>query len=228
MTRLCLSLAAPALLLTAGGLCAPAGAQVFTESADAGSLPATAMTVSGSGPLSRILGSLSTADQLDMFIIEIASPSTFSAATRNLGGSFMSDTQLFLFSLAGVGIAKNDDIDEIDYLSQLPAGDPAYAALSPGLYVLGISPYGVLPTIVANPTSIAQCVFPFQPFTGVTGPLHGDAPVVGFGTVSGVASTGNYAIELTGATMVAVPTPAATSLLAVGAAAVMTHRRRSR
>jgi hypothetical protein len=215
-------------LLFAAGVASPALAQVFTETTDAGTLPGAALPITGSGPLTRINGSLGAAagDQIDLFIINIVSPSTFSAATRNLGQSFMSDTQLFLFSLDGVGIAKNDDIDEINYLSDLPVGDPAYASLTPGLYILGIAPYGVLPTIVTNPTSTTQSVFPFQPFTGVTGPLNGSAPMIGFGTISGFASTGDYAIDLTGTA--AVPTPAAASLLALGAAAGLTRRRRTR
>lgn len=226
-----LSTARPLALLSvvlAAGVASPALAQVFTETTDAGTLPAAALPITGSGPLTRINGALSATagDQIDLFIINIVSPSIFSAATRNLGESFMSDTQLFLFSLDGVGIAKNDDIDEINYLSHLPAGDSAYASLTPGLYILGIAPYGVLPTIVTNPTTTNQSVFPFQPFTGVTGPLNGNAPMIGFGTISGFASTGDYAIDLTGASMVVIPTPAAASVLALGAAAGLTRRRR--
>jgi len=202
-------------------------ADVHNEAGDAGTFPNTAQTITGSGPLTRINGSLNRAvgDVIDMLLITISDPASFSAATVRPSASFMDDTTLFLFRLDGTGIAKNDDIDEVNYLSLLPVGASQYADLSPGEYVLGIAPYGVLPSVVTNPTSTTQLVFPFQPYTGVTGTLNGLLPMLGYGEISGPGSTGDYAINLTGASMVTVPTPAAAVLLGLGSLSAGRRRR---
>ncbi len=216
-----------ALLVGVGCCGALARADVHNEIGDAGAFPNTAQTIAGSAPLTRINGSLNRTgrDLIDMFVITISDPASFSATTVRLGSSYMDDTTLFLFHLDGSGIAKNDDIDEVNYLSLLPVGASQYANLSPGQYVLGISPYGVLPAVVTNPTSTNQLVFPFQPYTGVTGTLNGLLPMIGFGEISSPSATGDYAIDLTGASMVSVPTPAAALLLGLGGLAAGRRRR---
>lgn len=215
------------LFASAGCYIAAARADVHTEIGDAGALPNTAQLIAGSGPLTRINGSLGRAggDVIDMFRITISDPASFSAATTQLGESFMDDTTLFLFRVDGTGIAKNDDIDEVNFLSLMPVGDSHYAGLAPGDYILGIAPYGVLPAVVTNPTSTNQLVFPFQPYTGVTGTLNGLLPMLGYGEISSPAATGDYAINLTGASMVSVPSPAAAALLALGGLVAGRRRR---
>jgi hypothetical protein len=79
---------------------------------EAGDSLATAGVVTG-GPASSIAGSLlsfgscaSTANDVDMYLIRICDPATFSATT--VGGTTM-DTQLFLFDSAGLGVVLDDD-----------------------------------------------------------------------------------------------------------------------
>lgn len=215
------------ILLAGIGCCnTEARADVHAEAGDAGAFPSTAQLIGGSGALVRINGWLNrgAGDVIDMFRITISDPANFSAATARLGENFMGDTTLFLFRVDGTGIAKNDDIDEINLLSLLPVGDGQYSGLAPGEYVLGIAPYGVLPAVVSNPTSTHQLIFPFQPYTGVTGTLNGLLPMLGYGEIASPAATGAYAIDLTGASMVSVPSPAAAALLGLGG--LMAGRRR--
>jgi hypothetical protein len=71
---------------------------------DAGDLPATAQVPTGTGPLTSIIGTLSSTTDVDMYLINICDFNAFDATTT-VGG----DTQLWLFNLNGTGVMFNDD-----------------------------------------------------------------------------------------------------------------------
>jgi hypothetical protein len=103
-----------------GSACASSGcAQAWVESGDAGDLPATAQTVTGSGPIPGITGVLTSRDDVDMFKIQICDAAAFSADAINAATTF-ADTQLFLFDSDGYGIAFDDDDPQLSgYQSHL-------------------------------------------------------------------------------------------------------------
>ncbi len=216
-----------ALVLCAGA----ANAQVFNESADASGLAQTALSVTGSGALTQINGSLdytnaaAPADAMDFFLIDITNPAAFSATT--VGSSGMTDTVLYLFNTNGTGIAKQDDISGTNFLSTLPAGNALYSGLTPGQYVIGISSYGIAPARVAPPATFADLIFNVSPFTAVQAPYSASSVMVstyGVFDASGL-NGGAYRITLTGASYI--PSPATAGLLAAGAL-VATRRRRAK
>lgn len=92
-----------------------AGAIAFTETGDAGDLPPTAQVVSGTSgtPLESISGALTLTNGVsdsDLSEIYINSLSTFSASnTAFIVGSNNFDSQIYLFSANGLGLAGNDD-----------------------------------------------------------------------------------------------------------------------
>lgn len=122
----------------------PAQAIVWTESGDAGALPTTAQSTLPGGNITSITGELefdldAQLWDVDLFEILIGSPTLFSARTRgDDDNTFVSDPLLFLFSLDGFGLMRNDDADGSTLQSSLAAGD-AGAPTSPGRYLLGIA-----------------------------------------------------------------------------------------
>jgi hypothetical protein len=83
-----------------------------------------------------------------MYYIVADHPATFSAST--LGGATW-DTQLFVFTEAGVGVTMNDDSDGLQSL--LGAFDTCPYSAGPGLYFAAISRYN------ADPHDAAAGVF---------------------------------------------------------------------
>lgn len=188
------------------------GAQAipWAEVGDAGQLPSTAQFISVlAGPITSISGSTGPGDPVDAYLIWIITPATFSATT--VGGADW-DTQLFLFSTTGIGIATNDNAPG-SLQSTLPQGHPLFSSLPIGIYMLAVSGGD------AGPSSAAGLIFPGTT-TGVlaaTGP-GGSMPLTGW---SGSVNGGSYTIILTGVAIP--PSPAGIGLLAVAA---MTSRRR--
>jgi len=80
--------------------------QIFSEVADAGELPGTADVTTGVGAIAQIQGTLDSATDVDMFLVNVYDPASFSASTVN-GASF--DTQMWMFKLDGTGISFKDD-----------------------------------------------------------------------------------------------------------------------
>lgn len=72
---------------------------------DAGELINSAQAITGSGPLTAIIGGFAASDS-DMYAINICDAAAFNATT--VGGTGV-DTQLFLFDTTGLGISFNDD-----------------------------------------------------------------------------------------------------------------------
>jgi hypothetical protein len=209
-------------------LCATAGlasATTWNEGAEpaAGPWPilgATYETVTGSGPLTAINGSIVNSGDVDTYLINICDPAAFSASTDNLN-TIVDDTTLFLFRLDGTGIAKNDDVSGTNFLSALPVGNALYSSLTPGNYVLAVSYFGTVPFSTDPPTSLAQSTFDVFDFTGVIGPQNG--PAVTWADVSSADGSGAYQIALTGACFV--PAPGAAALLGLGGLALARRRR---
>jgi hypothetical protein len=77
--------------------------QPWHEVGDAGDLPGTAQAVTGTGPVSAIIGHADAGDA-DMYKIRICDVAHFSASTI----ADDNDSQLFLFDATGKGLAMND------------------------------------------------------------------------------------------------------------------------
>lgn len=88
-------------------LSAALSAQVWTETATgAGQTWSTSETPLGSGPLTRIQGTLAAGRSADIYLVRVDDPSTFRVSSVG-GASF--DTQLWMFRVDGRGIAFRDD-----------------------------------------------------------------------------------------------------------------------
>ncbi len=220
----CLSLCAAIFLAVA-----PAWAVTYTETGDAGQLRATAQPTAANQaaanqPLTAILGGLLGATDIDLFLINITSPSTFSATTVNATTGFL-DTALFLFDNNGRPIyANDDDPGGLSVNSTLPAGN----GLSPtvaGVYYLGISFSGAQPVNSSNITLFAS-----GNSTDVRGPnASATGPLTNWDT-SGIIPSGSfpasYRIDLTGATTAAVPEPTTFAFAVIGGIGLVGLRQR--
>ena len=225
-------------LLSAGlalGAANPAFAASYTEVGDPGDLvsgAAQAVTGAAGETITSIKGALSLTAGIsegDAYKIYINSPSTFSASTTGfVPGSNSLDSQLFLFTLSGVGIVGNDD-DGLSGGSQsaIPAGTSFVSSLTPGYYILLITGSG------QNPTSSGGLIFPSWTAgadpTGVYGPTGpgGSLAISSFGGSSNEG--GAYSIALTGVTtsaVSAVPEPSSVCLGLAGGLALLVMRRR--
>lgn len=217
--RLCL---APviALTMTTAALAGPE----WPETGDAGNLPATSQTPTGSGELKKISGQLEgfgpAGDYQDMYLIFIDKPQSFLASTSPLlGGSSSFDTMLWLFRADGTGLlGNNDGPDSSDSTLRGVATDGSGAAVTErGLYYIAISGFN------SNPVSQGGSIFNLNPQRPgeVSGPdgEGGEFPITGW---SGPGATGTYSIALEGVEFV--PSPGALALF--GIAGLARRRRR--
>jgi hypothetical protein len=186
--------------IVAGALSAQTWDETINGGGDAGELVGTAQIVAGSGALTEITGDNPTNNDRDLFLIRISNPAAFSATTNTNPGT-NADTQLWLFTSTGVGIAFNDDVAQPNYLSTLPVGNPLYNALTPGDYLIGVSPW------LNHATSSAGQMFP-NAYDTVVGPTNVGG---GTNTLSGWTlannELGTYRVTLTGAEYVFVAAP---------------------
>ena len=200
-------------------------AATYTETGDAGDLPATAQVISGAPAtsLTSLSGALTltngTSDS-DMFAIYINSPSTFSASlTAFVPGANNFDSQLMIFNSAGKGIQTDDDDPNTGApQSNLPAGGTLMSSQAAGVYYLLISGSGRYAVSGTN-----SLIFPN--FTdGTTDPtvVYGATGPGGANTITGYTGSsnegGNYTIALAGAQFVVVPEPSTWALVAAGVA----------
>jgi len=201
----------------------PVRAQVWTELAGTHNTAATAQSVGGTS-LTQISGSLATSNELDVYRFTITTPTTFSATTQSGNTAATTDTMLFLFTSAGVGIASNDDIvNKVNAAnnprSLLPAGNALYANLAPGQYLLAVGLYNNRPTS-ANGTIFTNDA------EGIFGPQNGGV-FTGQTNGSSQAAPAAYGIGLTGVA----PVPEPGTLLLTGAtglgAWIIRRRRRA-
>lgn len=176
-------------------------AQIWTEAGDAGKLPGSAQVIAaGTGALTRINGNfndpteaLGAGNDKDMYLINISSPTTFSATT--VGGS-TDDTQLFLLKADGRGVAHNDDSAATAqstltslFTSTLPAGN----------YYLCVTTYN------RDPVSGGGLIWNNTPFSTERAPDGPGAasPISGWQGESAFAPTpAAYSIFLTGCSYV--------------------------
>ncbi len=191
----------------------------WPEVGDAGSLPGTAQTVIGVGPLSKISGQLEgvpplpdrglMADFQDMYRIRINNPAAFFASTDLfLGGSSTFDSNLFLFTLDGRGLLANLGIGLSATITSLSNDGSNAELVAPGDYYLAIT--GGLNVPVAGPEQIFSFLLPNE-ISGPDGP-GGAFPITDW---TGPGQVGFYEIALQGA--VFIPAPASLSLLVLGA-----------
>ena len=184
--------------LTLGGA---AQAQSWEEQGDAGQLPVTAQFVAGSGPVTAINGNLGL-DDVDMYVLDITSPTTFSASTVN---TTVVDTQLYLFRLDGTGIVMDDD-DPSGTTLQSTLSSTFTASLAPGTYLLAVSGYDM------DPMAAGLEIWADTPFAVERAPdgLNPSGAVDSWGDLG--FDEGPYSITLTGTSFTAPPVVGACTL----------------
>ncbi len=201
----------------------------YAESIDAGqSINGGSYQVAAPGSpgssLTQITGSIVNTSDADIFQINILDPSAFSATTINaLTTGNGLDTVLWLFNSSGGAVIANDDANGTTLQSTLSS-----FLGTGGTFYLAISLSGNEPVNFANQLMFASNGDP----TAVRGPAGGvpgaqndfDPSGVGFG-----AFTGNYQIDLVGASVVPEPSVAATFILGslVSGALFFARRRRA-
>ena len=215
---------AVALVVALSAAGAASAGPEWVEQGDAGSLPASAQTISNtsSGTLTKISGQLQGNGQLgpgdleDMYVIQITDPQNFSATTTfEGGGSAEFDSQLWLFRLDGTGLLGNDDtfigppppgfgkggVVSGSTLGPMATDNTGQTIPGPGTYLLAISgPFDV-------PFSDGGPIFSFGSSTEISGPdgAGGGLPITEWqniglsGRGSFVGNLGAYTISVTGA-----------------------------
>lgn len=203
---------AVALMACAGA----AQAQVWVEIPDApDALPFTAQLTVGVGPLTTISGGGNfPGDTVDAYCIHIVDPLHFSATT--VGGTGQ-DTQLWLFTPAGIGVTFDDDDAGAGVLQSTITG---MFVPGPGHYILAISPYDR--DALDGAGSEIWADGPFGLERAPDGP-GAPGPVMGWGGFS--SDLDPYRITLTGATFCAVPAPGALALTVLGGVFALRRRR---
>ena len=204
----------------------PAVAATIAEIGDAGELPGTAQSSAGvqpfGTPLDSITGTIASEFDQDMFRLFINDPANFSASTNNAGTNLSvdSDTMLFLFNPAGLGLLFNDDdvFNPPTFKSNIPAGSFTGPE---GIYFVAVSLF------FNSPQSAGGAIFGglVRP-DGTRGPVGpgGSLPITSWALNPSPPQTGPYRIDLTGATFV--PEPSALFLLGLGVAGLAVIRRR--
>lgn len=188
--RLAVALAAVATMLVTTA--SPAHAATHTEVGDAPSL-VPGQTVTGADVLTSISGTVAAPDQPDLYRICVTGP--FSATTV---GSATFDTQLFLFTDGGAGVANghvsNDDAPVGNLRSTIPSSgtfaNGGTITYTPGPHYLAVSGFDNDPR-----DADGDRIFP-NTFGGVIHPEAGAGPLASW---SGGGATGDYTITLTGA-----------------------------
>lgn len=221
----------------------------WTEIGDAGDgIPFGGQQTMGLGSLDSISGSLSnfdgtwdsTDDHVDAFDFKVTDATAFFASLVAAdGGSFagdngFSDATLYIFDPSGDVVMGNDDKPGIfgySYLSD-PSTFPGGLTDSPGGLVNG-NEYTLVVTYRGNdPVDINGNLV--VEFSTLDKNLYGLSPNADTDFPNNWQNPGefsnndiNYTIALSGATFSAVPEPGSVTLLAMGALALFSRRRRS-
>jgi phosphate/sulfate permease len=204
----------------------------YTETGDAGDLPATAQVTTTSlgplTPLTSITGQTTQTNEIsdsDMYEVFITGTTAFTASTTAfVAGANNFDDQIALFNAAGVGIATNDDAANGGDQSSLTVAATSLLAGDYYLLISGSGRYAV--------DSSGNLIFPnFTDGTtdpsGTYGPSSTN-PIAGYTGNSNEA--GSYVIAISGAQFAAlVPEPSSLAAIVAGAGglALVLRRRRS-
>ena len=188
-------------------------ATVWNEASDAGNLPGTADIVAGTGALNQINGVFPGPNDIDMYLIRITDPNSFSAT--GTGGLPFGPPRIFLFDASGVGVAGYFDS------SNTGAALSSTFVTSPGLYYLAYSgfshPYDstTLGVVLWQPSPADTERAPDGP--AAANPVQDWSPsILPYGPT-------NYTINLTGAAYV--PEPGAATIALLGVMAGVLRRR---
>lgn len=214
------SFAATAILCAAAQ---PAAASDWIEprNQDAGEFVAFAQVPVGIGELETITGVLDgpvnpgfgqppgVPDFQDLFMIQIVTPSAFTARTVPFGFADI-DTELYLFDLSGFGLLNNDnELGPPNFFSRIVpmATDGTFTLTTPGFYVIGVAAAGNIPTSAGGP------IFAKSNSLEVSGPDGPGGAMPHTGWITNEVN-GRYVIELTGTAYVPAPGAGAAMLLA--------------
>jgi|GEM_PF-4802191 len=117
----------------------PVNVKGWVEQGDAGALPAGRQVPITSERLDAIYGSLSSPDDQDLYEVNVCNPQgTFLATTSETPfGRTTWDTQLYLFTLDGHGVAQNDDINRLQGVRQ--SGLDGMFLPGPGRYIIALT-----------------------------------------------------------------------------------------
>jgi len=186
-----------AMLALAMLAAAPAAAQTWNESGDAGSLVPAAQATYGHGALTTINGTLATDADVDLYCIRITDPAVFYA--RRLC-AVNADPDLWLFDVAGNGVTQYD-LCQGGYVKIT-----GFFVPSPGIYYLAISGEGA---DAQNPVA-ANLWLSTNPGSSERPPDGPGAPgpLAGWGGTP-VVYTIPYSIQLNGAAFCDAPVPSA-------------------
>ncbi len=200
---------------------------------DAGSTASTAQVITTTGTVNTVRGSLGQnllgGDFQDMYVIYVASPTSFSVSTLAAdGGSASFNPMLYAFRYEGFG-ANAQAIAMLGNNIAMPgmvgarlgpnANDSSGVRLTePGYYAIAISGYASRPTNAFGDTLFGANIFGAG---NLVGPADGLSNIVLAGWDSD-GQTGEYVMHLSGIT--GVPAPGAVALL--GLAGLIGRRRR--
>lgn len=178
-------LAAALVLLALAAFAAPALAQVWNESGDAGEYPWTGQTPVGLYALNQINGALQADSDVDLYCLEVLNPALFSAS---LQCAVAADPNIWIFHFTGQGIAHNDVCAGGG--KTIPPG-----MVSVGTYYVAVAPFG------RQAASISGDMWQNALFTGPRAP---DGPgagnnLIGWNGAVVIPGVVPYTINFTGA-----------------------------
>jgi hypothetical protein len=154
---------------------------------DAGNLPSTAQTPTGTNPFTNLNGNIPNGGDADMYLINICDSANFSASTTNADTA--GDTQLWIFNEQGLGVTFNDDN---------PSGGTLLSVISSsfipgnGNYYLAVSRYNTDP--VDEGGNLLWNNTPFNVERTPDGPGAFSAVAAWLGS----SGTGSYRVNMTG------------------------------
>ena len=195
--------------------CGMAFGQVWNESGDAGQNNiGAAQTPLGDGLLTSIVGTISGANDVDLFgPFTIFDPAGFLADTN--GGTTV-DTQLFLFDAAGFGVVHNDDAG--GGFQSIIGGQAGFAA---GDYYIGISAFNADPRDAGAGDIFDNAIIFPGPLQDQRGPRVGSGALASWFNPSPTGGTGGYTIAMQGVEPVTpIPVPGSLTLALFGLALI--------
>jgi hypothetical protein len=124
----------PLALLALTIAVAPAHAQIWSESPDAGNLVPTAQVTVGTGPLTQIQGFLAAPTDVDVYCVHLSTPPPALSALIGLNCAVITGPNVWLFDAAGNGIGSNTTCSGGSKMIIAPN-----VSLAPGNYYVAVS-----------------------------------------------------------------------------------------